>query len=130
MQNHVLFTIAEQPPADMAALLAIFRSSVPPVVKKRAKELLGAIRGAVKRGLGPSRVDSEETTRNEDQLGSMEAEQVKAQQTKKEIVTLDAEIKLLEQVNVVEVANIWGHGMLTFSVLRNFYYVAWLTRFE
>ncbi|KAF8184172.1 hypothetical protein BJ912DRAFT_975089 [Pholiota molesta] len=108
LQNHVLFTIAEQPPADMAALLAIFRSSVPPVVKKRAKELLGVIREAVKRGLGPSRVDGEETRRMEDQLGSME---VKTQQTKKEIVTLDTEIKLLEQANVVEVANIWGHGI-------------------
>ncbi|KAF9474588.1 hypothetical protein BDN70DRAFT_865980 [Pholiota conissans] len=108
MQNHVLFTIAEQPPADMAALLAIFRSSVPSVVKKRAKELLGVIREAVKRGLGPSRG---ETRLDEDQNGSKEGEQMKIQQASRDVVMLDTEIKNLEQINVVESTNIWGRSM-------------------
>ncbi|KAF7331658.1 Exosome complex exonuclease RRP6 [Mycena kentingensis (nom. inval.)] len=46
LPNHFLFQIAERPPADMAALLKNF-TSVPPVVRKRAKELLAAIRGCV-----------------------------------------------------------------------------------
>ncbi|KAF9524119.1 hypothetical protein CPB83DRAFT_861782 [Crepidotus variabilis] len=51
LQNHLLFLIAEQPPADITSLLRIFRSSVPPVIKRRAKELLSVIKEAVKRGL-------------------------------------------------------------------------------
>ena len=37
--------IAERPPNDLAALLAMF-PSVPPVVRKRAKELMDEIRAA------------------------------------------------------------------------------------
>ncbi|KAG5642308.1 hypothetical protein DXG03_003028 [Asterophora parasitica] len=50
LPNHFLFQLAEQPPADMAALLRIFHS-VPPVIRKRAKELLDVIRDRVKRHL-------------------------------------------------------------------------------
>ncbi|KAL0960894.1 hypothetical protein HGRIS_005903 [Hohenbuehelia grisea] len=46
LPNHHIFQLAEHPPADMAALLAIFRS-VPPVIRRRAKELLEVVRGAV-----------------------------------------------------------------------------------
>ncbi|KZT11760.1 uncharacterized protein LAESUDRAFT_733747 [Laetiporus sulphureus 93-53] len=53
LANHYLFVLAEQPPADMAALLRTLRS-VPPVVQRRAKELLGAIRTAVASALAPS----------------------------------------------------------------------------
>ncbi|KAJ7050877.1 ribonuclease H-like domain-containing protein [Mycena amicta] len=45
--NHFLFQLAERPPADMAALLKTF-TSVPPVVRRRAKELLEAIRACVR----------------------------------------------------------------------------------
>lgn len=45
-----MFQLAEQPPADMAALLKIFHS-VPPVIRRRAKELLEVIRDCVKRHL-------------------------------------------------------------------------------
>lgn len=45
-----MFKLVEQPPADMAALLHAF-SSTPPVVKRRAKELLDVIRDAVRKGL-------------------------------------------------------------------------------
>ncbi|KNZ78491.1 Exosome complex exonuclease rrp6 [Termitomyces sp. J132] len=48
LANHFLFQLAEQPPADMAALLGVFRS-VPPVIRKYAKELLEVIRDCVKR---------------------------------------------------------------------------------
>jgi len=42
--------LVEKPPADMAALLFAF-SSMPPVVRRCAKELLDVIRDAVKKGL-------------------------------------------------------------------------------
>ncbi|KAJ7123058.1 ribonuclease H-like domain-containing protein [Mycena epipterygia] len=51
LPNHYLFQLAERPPADMAALLQIFQSSVPPVVRRRAKELLEAIRACLQRYL-------------------------------------------------------------------------------
>ncbi|ESK95601.1 exosome complex exonuclease rrp6 [Moniliophthora roreri MCA 2997] len=47
LPNHFIFQLAEQPPADMAALLRAFHS-VPPVIRRRAKELLEVIREAVK----------------------------------------------------------------------------------
>lgn len=47
LPNHYLFVLAEKPPADMAALLSLFHP-VPPVVRRRSKELLDAIRGAAK----------------------------------------------------------------------------------
>ncbi|KAI0671048.1 hypothetical protein C8Q78DRAFT_1190600 [Trametes maxima] len=51
LPNHYLFTLAERTPADMAGLLSVFRP-VPPVIQRRAKELLDAIRETVKRALG------------------------------------------------------------------------------
>jgi hypothetical protein len=50
LPNHYLFQLAERPPADMAALLQMFQS-VPPVVRRRAKELLEAIRACLQRHL-------------------------------------------------------------------------------
>jgi len=51
LPNHFLFTLAESHPADMTALLAIFRNNIPAVVKRRAKELLEVVKLGVKRGL-------------------------------------------------------------------------------
>lgn len=45
MPNHHLFRLAEQAPADMVALLRMI-SSLPPVVKSKAKELLEVIKNA------------------------------------------------------------------------------------
>lgn len=53
LANHHLFHLAEQPPGDMAALLRVF-SSVPPVIKRRAKELLEVIRDCVRMHLQKS----------------------------------------------------------------------------
>ncbi|KAH9939788.1 ribonuclease H-like domain-containing protein [Epithele typhae] len=53
LPNHYIFTLAENTPADMAALLSVFRP-VPPVIRRRAKDLLDAIRGAVKGALASS----------------------------------------------------------------------------
>ncbi|KAJ7047939.1 hypothetical protein C8F04DRAFT_1023035 [Mycena alexandri] len=53
LPNHYLFQLAERPPADMAALLQMFQS-VPPVVRRRAKELLEAIRACLRRHLSKS----------------------------------------------------------------------------
>ncbi|KAF9015850.1 hypothetical protein BDZ89DRAFT_435244 [Hymenopellis radicata] len=47
LPNHFLFQLAESPPPDMPALLRIFHSP-PPVIKRRARELLDAIRDAVR----------------------------------------------------------------------------------
>lgn len=58
LPNHYLFILAERPPADMASLLAIFHP-VPPVVRRRSKELLDAIRETVKQQLGgPSNTEA------------------------------------------------------------------------
>ncbi|KAJ7896101.1 ribonuclease H-like domain-containing protein [Mycena olivaceomarginata] len=46
LPNHYLFQLAERPPADMAALLQMFQP-VPPVVRRRAKELFEAIRACL-----------------------------------------------------------------------------------
>ncbi|KAG6879832.1 hypothetical protein C0992_011115 [Termitomyces sp. T32_za158] len=47
LPNHLLFRLAEQPPADMTALLGVLHS-VPPIIRKYAKELLAVIRDCVK----------------------------------------------------------------------------------
>jgi len=86
LQNHVLFLLAEQPPADMAALLSIFRSSVPPLVKRRMKELLSTIKDAVKRSMSMAQLD--------DQGAS---EQKEPESAKKDVVMLDAEMKALAE---------------------------------
>jgi hypothetical protein len=43
LPQHYLFQLAEQPPSDLPALLNAFRA-VPPVIKRRANELLDEIR--------------------------------------------------------------------------------------
>jgi exosome complex exonuclease RRP6 len=60
LSNRFVFKLVEQPPADMAALLHAFPST-PPVVRRRAKELLDVIRGAVRRGLSAPAPPSEPT---------------------------------------------------------------------
>jgi len=51
LPQHHLFQLVEQPPNDLPGLLNIFRT-VPPVIKKRANELLDEIRAG-----GSGRVD-------------------------------------------------------------------------
>lgn len=102
LQNHVLFTIAEQPPADMPALLAVFKSSVPPVVKKHIRNLLAVIREAVTRGLGHGEAKGQAT---------LTETQTQTQDARKDVITLASEIKNLERMNIVQDNNdIWGHG--------------------
>jgi exosome complex exonuclease RRP6 len=60
LSNRFVFKLVEQPPADMAALLHAFPST-PPVVRRRAKELLDVIRDAVKKGLSGPAAPSEPT---------------------------------------------------------------------
>ncbi|KAJ7477037.1 hypothetical protein B0H11DRAFT_1308173 [Mycena galericulata] len=60
LPNHYLFQLAESPPADMAALLQMF-SSVPPVVRRRSKELLEAIRACLQRYLTKGAPDAAPT---------------------------------------------------------------------
>ncbi|KAM5540062.1 hypothetical protein V8D89_006202 [Ganoderma adspersum] len=51
LPNHYIFSLAERTPADMAAFLSVFHPA-PPIIRRRAKELLDAIRDAVKKALG------------------------------------------------------------------------------
>ncbi|KAF6747898.1 hypothetical protein DFP72DRAFT_918103 [Ephemerocybe angulata] len=53
LPNHFLFTLAEAPPAEMNALLGMFRGGqgVPGVVRRRAGELLAVVKEAVRIGL-------------------------------------------------------------------------------
>ncbi|KAI9436590.1 hypothetical protein H4582DRAFT_1961889 [Lactarius indigo] len=54
LSNRFVCKLVEQPPADMAALLHAFPST-PPVVRRRAKEMLDVIRSAVRKGMsGPA----------------------------------------------------------------------------
>ncbi|KAJ3998803.1 ribonuclease H-like domain-containing protein [Lentinula boryana] len=46
LPNHYLFQLAEQPPGDMASMLKIFHF-VPPILRKRAKELLDVVRKVI-----------------------------------------------------------------------------------
>ncbi|XP_006462303.1 hypothetical protein AGABI2DRAFT_186278 [Agaricus bisporus var. bisporus H97] len=73
LPNQYLFRIAEAPPGDLGNLLRLFGSSVPVVVKRRAKELLDVVRDAVKRSLGggdggggEAKVKVKEGTENEE----------------------------------------------------------------
>jgi len=61
LSNRFLFKLVEQPPADMAALLHAF-DFTPPVVKRRAKELLDVIRDTMKKELSGAIEDSKETS--------------------------------------------------------------------
>ena len=60
LSNRFVFKLVDQPPADMAALLHAFPST-PPVVRRRAKELLDVIRDAVRIGLSGPEVPKEPT---------------------------------------------------------------------
>ncbi|KAF9446370.1 hypothetical protein P691DRAFT_794509 [Macrolepiota fuliginosa MF-IS2] len=62
LPNQFLFRIAEAPPGDLAALLRALGSSPPTLVKKRAKELLDAVREAVKSSLGDSGREEEKVS--------------------------------------------------------------------
>lgn len=76
LPQHYLFQLAEQPPSDLPGLLNIFRA-VPPVIKRRANELLDEIRaggsGSVeisgpRRTVGdPAEKNNIESVRNVDQ---------------------------------------------------------------
>lgn len=60
LANNYLFQLAERPPADMAALLATFKG-IPPVVRRRAKELFDLIQSCVKEYKSTALADIEET---------------------------------------------------------------------
>lgn len=128
LANHTLFQLAEQPPADMAALLAIFRSSVPPMVKKRARELLTVVKNAVKEGMTVAGVGGKLAT--EDQVSDSYAtastdtvpaiaESLKDQLgiaivSRKDTVMLDVEMKSL--VDAGDSGIVAGSGLVPTSV--------------
>ncbi|KAF8621412.1 hypothetical protein AX15_007824 [Amanita polypyramis BW_CC] len=65
LPNHYLFQLAERPPNDMAALLKMFPSGPPPVIRRRAKELLDIVRDVVREKSTSPMVEAEATTHPE-----------------------------------------------------------------
>jgi exosome complex exonuclease RRP6 len=57
LPDHSLLRLVERPPSDMASLSSLFRP-IPPVVRRRAQELLRIIKGAS--GAGISTVTNED----------------------------------------------------------------------
>ena len=108
LQNHVLFHIAEEPPAEMASLLRMFQTSVPAVVKRRAKELLNVIREAVKRGLNLTKVAGVGEDQ-EEKVVSMDEE------PSKNVTMLETEMKSLDMVDESGSTSLWRWGMILLS---------------
>lgn len=99
LPNHYLFQLAESPPGDMAALLQMFQS-VPPVVRRRAKGLLDAIRACVQRHLSKSQETAPTPS-------TMESDVVMEVDTK-----MDAEVNL----PAVGAPNLWSISTYTSQV--------------
>lgn len=77
LPNHFLFLLAERLPRDMAQLLAIFSHSVPPVIRRRAGELLDCIRGCVARHVAVESPVVDVTTSSDTRLEGREVQVVK-----------------------------------------------------
>lgn len=104
LPNQFLFRIAEAPPGDLAALLRLFGSSVPAVVKRRAKELLDAVRDAVKSSLGGGE-------------GEVRAEKVESMKEKADTgVEVREEQAQVEQNPKESTEKLWGTSRLLPSV--------------
>ena len=116
LQNHVLFHIAEEPPADMSSLLRMFQTSVPAVVKRRAKELLNVIKEAVKRGLNLTKEAGSVQNFREDQE-EMVVRMI--EEPSKDVTMLETELKSLEMVDESGSKSLWGSGMFL-SLVRHF----------
>ena len=105
----MLFHIAEEPPAEMASLLGMFQTSVPAVVKRRAKELLNVVRAAVKRGLDlPKEPDSVQSI-GDDQEGQAASTHG---EPRKNVTTLETEMKSLEMAEEGGSTNLWRSGVI------------------
>ena len=112
LQNHVLFHIAEEPPAEMTSLLRMFQTSVPAVVKKRAKELLNVIREAVKRGLNLTEDTGSVQSVGEDQEEKMMSMN---EEPSKHVTMLETEMKFLEDESGS--TSLWRSGMILHCLL-------------
>ena len=112
LQNHVLFHIAEEPPAEMASLLRMFQTSVPAVVKRRAKELLSVIKEAVKRGLNVTKEAGSVQSVGEDQEEMVVRMN---EEPRKDVTMLETELKSLEMMDESGSRNLWGSGMILAS---------------
>jgi exosome complex exonuclease RRP6 len=108
LQNHVLFRIAEEPPAEMASLLRLFQTSVPAIVKRRAKELLNVIKEAVKRGLNLTKqAGSVQSVEDQEEI-VVSLNEVPT----KEVTMLETEMKSLETADESGSTSLWGSGMI------------------
>ncbi|OBZ71400.1 Exosome complex exonuclease rrp6 [Grifola frondosa] len=115
LPNHYLFSLAERPPADMAALLSVFRP-VPPVMRRRAKELLDAIRETVKRQLGTS--SSSAIAATTDELEHVNPESAKLMDVDEKVSTDDvASLTLWSSVSrssaSAQSSSLFGPSLLT-----------------
>src|SRR5258705_1208961 len=106
--------MAEQPPADMAALLSLFKPTVPPIVKKRAKELLSVITEAVKRCLSSRPASGADNQTAE----SKTEEEVNGSEKGDDVVMLDTEIQSLErESNKPDTTSIWRGLLLIYLIV-------------
>lgn len=109
LQNHLLFLIAEQPPAEMTTLFSLFKPAVPPIVKKRAKELLSVITEAVRAGLSSSRFKDSETS-------SQSMTVANGSDKKDDVMMLDTAIQNVEFESKKEgLTSIWGGLFSTYT---------------
>lgn len=105
----MLFHIAEEPPAEMASLFRMFKTSVPAVVKRRAKELLNVIREAVRR-----RPDLTKEVGSVESVGEgrEEKEVSMSEEPSKDVTMLETELKHLEMADESGSTSLWRSGMI------------------
>ena len=113
----MLFRIAEEPPTEMASLLRMFQTSVPAVVKRRAKELLNMIREAVNRSLNLTKEAGSVQS-----VGEGQEEMVVSmnEEPSKNVTMLETELKSLEMVDESGSTSLWRSGMI-FPSFVNFH---------
>lgn len=94
LTNNYLFQLAERPPKDMAALLSIFKT-VPPLVRRRARELLDLIQETLK-------VDREDRA-------AIETPSMQDSMTTTEVREADVEVTTIA-TDVLE-SKLWSNGL-------------------
>jgi exosome complex exonuclease RRP6 len=115
LQNHILFLIADQLPLNMASLVALFKTSTPTVIKRRAKELLSVITEAVKNNSSSEPTQLRVESQVIDNSIELRKDKVESQQAK--IVIFDDGRKTLQKESEKQTMDIWG-GLLSSSTQR------------
>jgi exosome complex exonuclease RRP6 len=110
----VLFRIAEEPPAEMASLLKMFQTSVPAIVKRRAKELLNAIKEAVERGTNLTKEARSVQSVGEDQEGKVVSMN---EEPSKDVTMSETEMKSSKMADESGSTSLWSSRMFLPSIV-------------